>query len=185
MASRRCIINAIMTPPTGNVYLAAIALLALLPVAALAWRRRRDGRRLPWLPGRAFLCFALAFLALVWADRLRGTPAVMGLAAVLYGILAGRARQVQAQSGRKEQAPEGDVEREGDHDHQEAALPGAQRRSAGGGRRGLRAAHRVPRPSQAAASAVPPMARWMGWSKGCRPNPSRPPPAGPTTPSAV
>lgn len=91
MASRRCIINAIMTPPTGNAYLAAIALLALLPVAALAWRRRRDGRRLPWQPGRAFLCFALAFLALVWADRLRGTPAVMGLAAVLYGFLAGRA----------------------------------------------------------------------------------------------
>jgi|GEM_PF-5776086 len=80
-----------MTIPAGAGYLTLIACLAALPVAALAWRRARDGRRLRLQPGRALLCIALPFLALVWADRLRGTPALMGLSAVLYGLLAGKA----------------------------------------------------------------------------------------------
>lgn len=79
-----------MTPPDGSLYLWLIALLAVLPVAALAWRRRQDGRGLPWQPGRALLCFALAFLALVWAHRLRGATAMLGLSGLGYGLLASR-----------------------------------------------------------------------------------------------
>lgn len=79
-----------MTSPPSTAYLWLIALLAVLPVAALAWRRRRDGRGLPWQPGRALLCFALALLALVWADRLLGPTALLGLAGVGYGLLSGR-----------------------------------------------------------------------------------------------
>lgn len=79
-----------MTPPPSTPYLWLIALLAVVPVAALAWRRRQDGRRLPWQPGRALLCFALSFLALVWADRLLGPTALLGLAGLTYGLLSGR-----------------------------------------------------------------------------------------------
>lgn len=80
-----------MTLPAGSGYLLLMALLATLPVIALAWRRLRDGRRLRLQPGRALLCIALPFLAMVWADRLRGTPALMGLAALIYGVLSGKA----------------------------------------------------------------------------------------------
>ena len=71
-------------------YLLFLTALAAVPVLALAWRGLH-GPRLPRQWGRALLCLALPLLALVWADRLRGINAVLGLAALGYGILASRA----------------------------------------------------------------------------------------------
>lgn len=79
-----------MSSPPQPSYLLLLSLLAALPLLALAWRRRRLGPRLPRQWGRGLLCLALSLLVLVWADRLRGITAVLGLCTLGYGMLAGQ-----------------------------------------------------------------------------------------------
>lgn len=78
-----------MTSSPHPSYLLFLGALAALPLVVLTWRRRRAGPRLPRQWGRGLLCLALALLVLVWADRLRGVTAVLGLCAIGYGLLAG------------------------------------------------------------------------------------------------
>jgi hypothetical protein len=79
-----------MIAPSGEGTLLAMALLAALPLAGVAWARRARPEHLRLSIGRWFLAYSLAFATLLGLAGGPGIPWVMASMGLLTGYLGSR-----------------------------------------------------------------------------------------------
>ena len=79
-----------MSNPPPTIWLGIVALLSLLPLAAIFRQRRGQPEALRFSPGRSMLFYAIWFSAGLVSLRLLGVPGLMALVGLGLGFLGSK-----------------------------------------------------------------------------------------------